>query len=100
MVTRTEPCTGPVIIPPIDSAAPAIVVIDDGGSAAAGAAALCNVCGTADISCVNADWALVPADVPTAWVTAAVWSAAPAALVVCGGSVNGVNWVATAVEPA
>src|ERR1700727_2212287 len=102
MVTTTEPCAGPLITPPIDSTAPVIVVIDDddGGVAAAGGAALCNVCGTADISCVNPDWVLVPADVPRAWVTAGVWPAAPAGLVVCGGSVNGVNWVARAAESA
>src|SRR6202044_229396 len=105
MVTTTEACPGPPIAPPIASTAPTIVVIDEddddgGGAAAAGAAALCSVCGTADISCVNPDWVLVPADVPRAWVTAGVWPAAPAGLVVCGGSVNGVNWVARAAESA
>src|ERR1700730_4973373 len=101
-VTTTEACPGPLITPPIDSTAPAIVVIDDddGGGAAVGAAALCSVCGTADISCVNPDWVLLPADVPWAWVTAGVWPAAPAGFVVCGGWVNGVNWVATAAESA
>jgi hypothetical protein len=99
MVTITAPCPA-LRVPPIDSAAPAIVVIDDGGDAGAGAAALCSACGTADIRCVNADWVLVPADVPRAWVIAAVWPAVPAGLLVCGGSVNGVNRVAAAAEPA
>src|ERR1700758_899643 len=101
MVTTTEACPGPLTIPLIVSTAPAIVAIDDdGGAAAPGAGALCSVFGTADLSCVNADLAVVPADVPTPWVTAAAWPAAPAGLVVCGGSVNGANWVATAAEPA
>src|ERR1700722_3375753 len=101
MVTTTEACPGPPIDPPIASETPTIGVIDEedangggaaaGGAAGAGAAALCSVCGTADISCVTPDWVLVPADVPRAWVTAGVWPAAPAGLVVCGGSVNGVN---------
>src|ERR1700729_3206625 len=103
MVTRTEACPGPPIAPPIASTAPTIVVIDDDdgvAGAGAGAAALCSVCGTADISCVNPDWVLVPADVPRAWATAGPWPADPAGLVVCGGSVNGVNWVASAAESA
>src|ERR1700722_18631172 len=100
MVTTTAPCPGPAITPPTDSTAPVIVVIDDDDGAVVGAAALCSVCGTADISCVNPDWVLVPVDVPRAWVTAGVWPAAPAGLVVCGGSVNGVNWVARAAESA
>jgi len=38
----------------------------------------------------------VPAAVPAAWVTAALCTADPAGLVVCGAAVNGVTWVAAA----
>src|ERR1700757_2864629 len=98
MVTTTEACPGPLTIPLIVSTAPAIVAIDDGGAVAPGAAALCSACGTAEISCVNADLALVPAAVPTPWLTTAAWPASPAGLVVCGASMNGANWVATAAD--
>ena len=42
----------------------------------------------------------LPAEVPTAWVTAAAWLASPPALVICGAAVKGVNLVAAADEPA
>ena len=39
-------------------------------------------------------------EVPAAWVTALPWLAAPAALVVSGGDLNGVTVAATADVPA
>jgi hypothetical protein len=38
----------------------------------------------------------LPAAVPAAWVTAALCTADPAGLVVCGAEVNGVTWLAAA----
>src|SRR5271155_3053936 len=59
---------------------------------AAGVARLCSI---VEISC-DSDACEVPAEVPAAWVTAALCTADPAGLVVSGAAVNGVTWVAAA----
>jgi hypothetical protein len=71
----------------------------DDDVAAAGDASPCSAVGTAEVSWDSVVCAL-PADVPAAWVTATVWSANPAGLVVCAGGVNGVTVVAAAEAPA
>src|ERR1700727_2376631 len=71
-----------------DRPEPDVVVVVD----AAGDARLCSV---VEISCDN-DACELPAEVPAAWVTAALCTADPAGLVVCGAEVNGVTSVAAA----
>jgi hypothetical protein len=64
------------------------------GAAVAGAARLCSDVGTRDINWDNADWAVVPADVPVACATPADRDANTPRLVLCGGEVNGVTCAA------
>ncbi|VAZ83819.1 hypothetical protein LAUMK42_02637 [Mycobacterium persicum] len=55
--------------------------------------------GSSEISPANV-FCAAPAEVATAWVTAADWVAAAAGLVMCGGGVYGVSCAALAEEPA
>ena len=82
-----EPSEAPVPIAACDRPAP-----DDDP----GVARLCRACGTEDITCADAVWALLPAWVPAAWATAPAWPATPPGLVVCGGDVNVLNVAAEA----
>jgi hypothetical protein len=66
---------------------------------AAGDASLCSAVGTAEVIWDSVVCTL-PAGVPVAWVTAAVWPASALGLVVCAGGVKGVMVVATAEAPA
>jgi hypothetical protein len=58
---------------------------------AAGVARLCSI-----VEICDSDACMLPAAVPAACVTAALCTADPAGLVVCGAAVNGVTWVAAA----
>jgi len=71
-------------------------VVDD----AAGDARPCSDEGIDEVSCDSVDCTPAPEDVPTACAVAALWLAAPAALVVDGGDVNAVTLEAAAEVPA
>src|ERR1700722_3089537 len=86
-------------------AIPVVAVFDPGANglvpaADIGDASPCRVLGTVETTCDSVDCTPALDDVPVAWATAPAWLAAPPALVVCGGELNGVTVAAAAEEPA
>jgi hypothetical protein len=84
---------------------PVVAVFDPGANglvpaADIGDASSCRVLGTVETTCDSVDCTPALDDVPVAWATAPTWLAAPPALVVCGGELNGVTVAAAAEEPA
>jgi hypothetical protein len=82
---------------------PVVAVFDPGANGfvpATGAAMLWSAFGSEDTTCDSVDCTPALDDVPVAWATAPAWLAAPPALVVCGGELNGVTVAAAAEEPA
>ena len=84
---------------------PVVAVFDPGANgfvpaADIGDASPCRVLGTVETTCDSVDCTPALDDVPVAWATAPAWLAAPPALVVCGGELNGVTVAAAAEEPA
>ena len=74
--------------------------VEAGGADATGDARFCSAGGTVEITCDSVDCTPALDDVPAAWATAPVWFAAPAALVVSDGELNGVTVAAAAEDPA
>ena len=84
-------------------AMPVVAVFEPGAKGlvpAAGAAMLCSALGTDDTTCDSVDCTPALDDVPAACATVPPWLAAPAALVVSGGVLNGVTVEAAAEDPA
>src|SRR5271165_5327884 len=63
-------------------------------------ARFCSAAGSESMNWVSSVLMFDAPEVPVAWLTAAACSGSAAALVVCGGSVNGVSCDAAAAEPA
>jgi hypothetical protein len=84
---------------------PVVAVLDPGANglvpaADSGDESPCSALGTVETTCDSVDCTPALDDVPVAWATAPAWLAAPPALVVCGGELNGVTVAAAAEEPA
>lgn len=104
---KNEPMDEPVCPSSMfkNPAIPVVAVFDPGAKgltplADIGDASPCNVLGTEEITCDSADCVPALDDVPAACATASPWLAAPAALVVSGGDLNGATAEAAADEPA
>ena len=86
-------------------AIPVVAVFEPGANglvlaAGIGDAMLCSAVGIVETTCDSVDCTPALDDVPVAWATVPAWLAAPAALVVSGGELNGVTVDAAAEDPA
>jgi hypothetical protein len=84
-------------------AIPVVAVFDPGANGftpAAGVAIPCRALGSEETTCESVDCTPALDDVPVACATVPAWLAAPAALVVSGGELNGVTVEAAADDPA
>jgi hypothetical protein len=84
-------------------AIPVVAVFEPGAKGltpAVGAAMLWSAFGSEDTTCDSVDCTPALDDVPAACATVPPWLAAPAALVVSGGVLNGVTVEAAAEDPA
>src|ERR1700733_8487219 len=76
--------------------------LEGGPAPGAAVARLCSASGTAENvwETVETVFCALPAEVVSAWLTAAIWLDTPPGSVLCCGEVNGVSVVAAADQPA